>query len=543
MNFEKIKIELNNEDHILLNEIEDLRKKMDDIDPEKLNGQLFDSIKNKAIDSIAISLGVSDLMEGLSPKNGLDLENEYKSYLEWEKKPANEKSKEYKSTIIHPDEFKKFRDKTDNLVYNRNDLTGDVYKKAIKNKRVENPDGFICAYSGKHYKHGEKYDYEHVISAHEISQDRVLNYTTTIEERREITNSSDNIVVIGRELNQSLGKTKVDDKHQWVEKTSSKDPSKTNKEYHETDEKLIKETVDKSVKNINNLKQNKEVQYSIRTKSKIVVGNVAKGAAKAAVGKLLTITVVEIINEYQIEEKRDIKESIKNITNNIITKAKDVLDTFKNHSINGFISSLVDALLNSLFKIAKNIFKFIKTAFNSILNSIKILFNSNLSWEKRIDEALKILGVAVLGLIGIALEETIETALKTALPFTISFAGFISTILSGLIVGIGSVLVLQAFQKYKNNIELRKLQGDENSLLAKKAKVNLAQLGISDVTTTETVIKSIVIFENTLPLIQSFRNTIDENLNNIKKSNLTISDNIMRLNDKNNDLLNQLELL
>lgn len=544
MDFEKIEIKLNNEERQLLKEIDDLRDKMDDIDPKKLNGQLFESIKNKAIDSITLSLGISDLMDGISPKNGLDLENEYKNYLEWEKKPAKEKSKEYKAINIHPDEFKKFIDKTNNLVYKRDELTGDVYKKAIKNKRIENPDGFICSYTGKFYKHGEKYDYEHVISAHEISQDRVLNYTATLEERREVTNSSDNIVVIGRELNQSLGKTKADDKEQWGEKTSSKDSSKTNKDYHETDGKLIKDTVDKSVKNINNLKESKAVEYSLKTKGKIVVGNVAKGAAKAAVGKLLTITVVEIINEYQVEEERDIKESIKNISNNIMIKAKDVLDTFKNHSINGFVSSLVDALLNSLFKIAKNIFKFIKTAFNSILSAIKTLFNSKMSWDERIEEALKILGIAVLGLIGIALEEVIEKALVAALPFTVPFAGFISSILSGLIVGIGSVLVLQAYQKYQNNIEFRNLQGLENSGLEKMANVNLAQLGISNLKTTETVLKSTVIFENTMPLIASFKNFIEENLVNIKNSNLLIANNIEETKiiiDENNDLLNQLE--
>ncbi|TDE44397.1 hypothetical protein E0I26_08480 [Flavobacterium rhamnosiphilum] len=544
MDFEKIEIELNKEEVQLLKEIDDLRDKMDDVDPKKLNGQLLDSIKNKAIETIALSLGVSDVMDGISSKNGLDLEKEYKNYLEWEKKPANEKSKEYKATNIHPDEFKKFIDQTNNLVYNRDELTGDVYKKAIKNKRIENPDGFICAYTGKFYKHGEKYDYEHVISAHEISQDRVLNYIANVEERREITNSSENIVVIGREVNQSLGKTKVDDKPQWAGKMSSKEPNKTNKEYHEADEELIKETINKSVNNVNDIKESKIVDYSLKTKSKIVVGNVAKGVAKAAVGKLLSITVVEIINEYQKEEERDIKESIKNITNSIMIKAKDVLDTFKNHSINGFVSTLVDALLNSLFKIAKDIFKFIKMAFNSILSAIKTLLSSNATIEERINEALKILGVAVLGMLSVALEQTIEKALIAALPFTAPFAGFISSILSGLIVGIGSVLVLQAFQKYQNNIEFRNLQGLENSGLEKIAKVNLAQLGISNVKTTETVIQAIVIFDNSMPLIASFKNFIEENLVNIKNSNLLITNNILETKsiiDENDDLLNLLE--
>jgi hypothetical protein len=544
MDFEKIEIDLNNEERQLLKEIDDLRNKMDDIDPKKLNGQLFESIKNKAIESIALSLGVSDLMDGISPKNGLDLENEYKNYLEWEKKPAKEKSKKYKATNIHPDEFKKFIDKTNNLVYNREELTGDVFKKANNQLKIENPDGFICAYTGKFYKHGENYHYEHVKSTHEISQDRVFNYTTTVEERREFANSKENLVAIGGELNQSLSKTKIENIEEWKEQKSSKDSSKTNKEYHEVDDEKMAATVGKSVDKLNDIKESKRVEYSLKTKGKIVVGNVAKGAAKAAVGKLLSITVVEIINEYQKEEERDIKESIKNITNNIKVKAKDVLDTFKNHSINGFISSLVDALLNSLFKIAKDIFKFIKMAFNSILSAIKTLLSSNATREERINEALKILGVAVLGMLSVALEQTIEKALIVALPFTAPFAGFISSILSGLIVGIGSVMVLQAFQKYQNNIEFRNLQGLENSGLEKMANVNLAQLGISNVKTTETIIKSIVIFDNTMPLIASFKKFIEENLVNIKDSNLLIRNNIEHTKsiiDENDDLLNQLE--
>ncbi len=545
MDFEKIEIELNNEEHQLINEIDDLRKKMDDIDPKKLNAQLFNSIKNKAIESITISLGVSDVMDGISPKNGLDLEKEYKNYLEWEKKPANEKSKKYKPTIIHPDEFKKFIDKTNNLVYNRDELTGKDFTKAVEKKRKENPEGYYSGYTGKFLKHGDDdYQYDHGISANEVSKDKVLNYITSLEERRKFTNSDENLIPIERELNQSLGKTKIEDIDKWKEKKSNKDPNKTNKEYHEIDDKLMPKTLKKTLDKLSDLKQSKEVPYSVTTKGKIVVGNVAKGAAKAAVGKLLTITVVEIINEYQIEEERDLKESIKNITNNIMIKAKDVLDTFKNHSINGFVSSLVDALLNSLFKIAKDIFKFIKMAFNSILRAIKTLLSSNATREERINEALKILGVAVLGMLSIALEQTIEKALIAALPFTEPFAGFISSIHSGLIVGIGSVMVLQAFQKYQNNIEFRNLQEFENLGLEKRAKVNLAQAGINNVKTTEAVFQTIVIFDNTMPLIASFKNFIEENLISIKNSNLLISNNIIEtksINNENDDLLNILE--
>lgn len=543
MDYKKIEVELSNEEHQLIQEIDELTKKMDDVDPNELNGQLLDSLKRKALDSIAVSLGVSDILEGTS-KNGLDLDKEYKNYIEWERKPANERSKEYKTKNIHPDEFKKFLNATENLVYNRDELTGKTFKQAIKEQRNENPEGFNCAYTGKFYKHGEAYQYEHSISTNEISQDRTLNYVTTVDERRKFANSKENLVVVGSELNQSLGKTKVEEMDKWGEKKSNKDKSKTNKEYHSIDEEKMKETLEKSKAKLNDLKESKKVEYGIKTKGKIITKNVAKGAAKAAVGKLLSITVIEIVNEYQKEEEREFKERVNSIKTNIVAKAKEVFDSFKNHSIHGFITAVIDALINGLSKIAKNIFKFIKTAFSSILKAIKTLFDSSLPMQERINEALKILGVAVLGMIGIALEEIIEKAMVSALPFTAAFAGYISPVLSGLIVGIGSVLVLQAVQKYQNNIEIRSLRADENSKLDKKSRINLAQAGISDVKASEAVFQSISLFDNAMPLIASFANYIEENLTNIKKSNLATCLNIAEtqdLLDENNSLINKLE--
>jgi hypothetical protein len=212
-------------------------------------------------------------------------------------------------------------DKTKNLNYNRNDLTGDTFKKAKNELRSVNPSGFSDAYTGKHLKHGENYHYEHVTSTNEISQDKVLNYTTTLEERKKFANSKENLVAINGELNQSLGNTKIEDLENWKNATSKKDPTKTNKEYFEVDDQKMKETIETSLKAKNQLFKNKTITYGIKSKTKIAASNAIKSGAKAAIGQLLSITVVEVINEYKKEEDIEMSQRIKNISIGIKEKA------------------------------------------------------------------------------------------------------------------------------------------------------------------------------------------------------------------------------
>ena len=121
------------------------------------------------------------------------------------------------------------------------------------------------------------------------------------------------------------------------------------------------------------------------------------------------------------------------------------------------------------------------------------------------------------GLIGLALEEVIEKALLTYLPFTAPFAGYISPVLSGLIVGIGSVMIMHYWEKNKDNIELTRLNKQESLLLAKSSKISLLKTQISDVEATESVKITFSVFQKTLPLISSFKENIETSLDKVRE--------------------------
>ena len=274
------------------------------------------------------------------------------------------------------------------------------------------------------------------------------------------------------------------------------------------------------------------------------MNNGVKSGLKAAVGKLLSITVVELIEEFKIASETAMPERLKKVMRRVEERAMEIINTFKEFSINAFISTLINTILNSLLKTAKNLLKFIKTAFMSILRAVKVLFSSNYTKEEKQKEALKILGATVATLIGLALEEIIQNALIAAFPPIAGVAGYISPVLSGLIVGVGSVLILQGFQKYQNTIEFRKLKAEEESKLDNMAKINLTQAGVSDIEATESVKVSFSIFQGTLPIIESCRNQIDESLEEIRTTKNLIANKLSatkQTNNENDDLLKMLE--
>ena len=132
MDFEKIEIDLNNEDVQLIEDIQKLQKEIDEIEPNKMNGQLLDSIKNMAIESIATSLGLSDILENRAHNTGLDYEKEVKREEEWKKKPITDRSDTYKTKFVPNSEYNTMKDNAKNIKYNRNVHTDKDFDEARK---------------------------------------------------------------------------------------------------------------------------------------------------------------------------------------------------------------------------------------------------------------------------------------------------------------------------------------------------------------------------------------------------------------------------
>ena len=548
MEFEKIKIELDEKELELVNELNDIQDKISDLDAKNLSNDLMESIKTKSIETITMVLGVSDILEKRAHSNAFEASNDYKNYLKWEDTPKEKRSKSYSPKYLNEKEFNSLVNSAKDIpVYNKTERNKYLGKEFADRKNElyskEKPFTATDGYTGKKINRFDKdlsktSHVEHINPVYEVHKDPAFQKYLSQEERKKYVNSEENTCLTRADINISKGKTSIEKTPEWAEK---------NKERFDLDTEKINNKLKVASEKKKDTLQNKRIVYKAKEQTRIAGANAIKSGAKAAIGHLLTITITESIDEFKKENSEDdIKTKIKNITDRIQEKTKDLLNTFKESSISSFISTFIDALLNSVFKIFQNIIKFIKTAFWSIVKAVKILFSSDYTKEEKLAECKKILGVTVATLIGIALEEVIEKALISAFPFTAPFAGYVSPVLSGLIVGVCSVLLMQGFEKNKDSIELSKLKGDESLLLEKVSKISTVKAQVSDVEVTGSIKVTFSVFQGTLPLISSFKEQIDESLENIRETKGKITsrlEEIGKTQNENDDLLNLLESL
>lgn len=544
MNTKKIEIELNQEDIELIKEINEIQNKIGELDSKKLNSDLMDAIKDKAIESIATVFGMSDVFEMRAHSNAHEADLEYKRYKEWKSNTNDSSNNTYKPKYLHKSEFDSVLETKKNIpIYNKQErkkLEGEEFVQA-KDRYFhdEAPKYVEDGYTGEKINRfetvkKEKADLEHIEPLSQIHHDPVTNKYLSLEERRKFANSEENTTITKAGVNRSKGDINTDKVSDWADKNSERLG-------------LNKDEINEKLKKSANAKKkilfDKKIQYKAKEQVEIAGKNAVKSAGKAVVGKLLSITVIEVIDLYKQPEELSLSDKSKLLIKRITEKSKDLLATFKDSAISSFIGTLVDALLNSIFKIAKNIFKFVKTAFNAILKSIKILFDSNVTKAEKMREILKVLGASLAVSIGFILDELIEKASVAVFPAIAPFVGYISPVISGFIVGIGSILLLQAFERHKDKMEYNSLSLEEGKRMDRLKNSAVIKANIADYNSNKGILFNIQLFQGVLPLIEANNNAITESLGNIKalKNNIetSIKKNVLMI-DENNELLNEL---
>ncbi|MBD0824457.1 hypothetical protein [Aestuariibaculum marinum] len=547
MSIENLEIEIDQEELELIKEINETQNQMDNLDKKQLNSDLMNAVKDKAIETIAVVFGMSDVLEKRAHSNAFEADLEYKRFTEWKNTPEDQRSQEYKPKYIHTNEFNEVLETKKNIpVYNKEErkkLEGNEFVEAKLRHFNENAPKYVKdGYTGKEINRfetvrKEKADLEHTEPLSQIHHDPVLKKYLSLEERRKFANSEENTTITKAKINRSKGDIKTQDISEWADK---------NEERLGLNKDEINSKVKRSQEAKNKILFDKKIAYQAKDQIGIAGKNAVTSAGKAVVGKFLAITVAEVIDLYREPQELSFGEKAKLLVQRITAKAKDLFTTFKDSALGAFISTLVDALLNSIFKIAKNIFKFVKAGFNAVIKSIRILCDGKYSMKEKMNETLKVMGVAFAASIGFVIDELLDKALSAAFPFLIPFLPYMTPVISGLIVGIGSVLILQAFQKYQDNIAYTTLKVESAKLHQRQRDNAIVKSEISNHKVNKVVLTNIQIFQGVMPLIDANKKAIAEALSSIReiRSNIeaSIENNILILNE-NDDLLNELEAL
>lgn len=484
---EKIKFDLNKEEEKLLSELNSIQIEMKHCNPELINKQMLSELYKTSINSIAVALNISDFIEPDSRQYAINLQD-----------------------------LRDRKDMTSGDWRNSNRFKTE-YKKAVKN---------ICEKAGKingkresfiDYHTGEKlvavendYQFDHVKSVGELKDDVLLGFFLSTEDIANFLNSEDNLAATDRYLNNVKDKKNWEEWETWWDEPCKKDKTKTNAEYYNIDKERARKRFKQS-----QIAQNKIVKENLKSQAEQLSKQVGGFAIKMAAFKFVKIVVDEIIKECEKESTDKLADRMKMVGKRIFQRTDELWVTFKDSALASFISTLMDITINFFISTTKRAFKIIRQIFSSLINAIKILLDKNKTTAEKINSALKIIGAALVGVLGIMLDEIISEALKT-IPFFVPFADYISPVLSALIVGVGSTLILQIFIKYQSRIQYQRLSEKTNEISRKLDAVTIVKSQDSSIALTNAFNNLISIYANTCMIASSCEKDILLSLTSIQ---------------------------
>lgn len=484
---EHIKFDLNDEEAKLLSELNSMQIEMQQCNPELINKQMISELYKASINSIAVALNISDFIEP--------------------------DSRQYATNL---------KDLRDRKAMTSGDWRNSNRFKTKYNKSVKN----ICEKAGKvngnresfiDYHTGEKlvaveddYQFDHVKSVGECKDDTLLGFFLSSEEIEDILNSDDNLAATDRYLNNVKDKKSWEEWEAWWDEPCNKDKTKTNAEYYNIDKKRARERFEQSQEALN-----KVVKEKIKSQAKQIGKQVGGFALKMTIFKFVKIVINEIIKEFEKESTDKLADRMKKVGKRILQRADELWVTFKDSALASLISTLMDITINFFISTTKRAFKIIRQIFSSLINAFKVLFDQNKNTAEKINAALKIVGAALVGVLGIMLDEIISKALKTV-PFFVPFADYISPVLSALIVGLGSTFIIQIFIKYQSKIKYQRLSYKSNEINRKLDAITIVRSQDSSIELSNAFKGVISIFSNTCVVASSCEKEILLSLSSIQ---------------------------
>lgn len=298
---EHIKFDLNDEEAKLLSELNSMQIEMQQCNPELINKQMLGELYKTSINSIALALNISDVIE-----------------------PG---SRQYATNL---------QDLRDRKAMTAKDWRNSNRFKTKYNKSVKN----ICEKAGKingnresfiDYHTGEKlvaveddYQFDHVKSVGECKDDTLLGFFLSSEEIEDILNSDDNLAATDRYLNNIKDKKSWEEWEAWWDEPCNKDKTKTNAEYYNIDKKRARERFEQSKKALN-----KVVKEKIKSQAKQIGKQVGGFALKMTIFKFVKIVINEIIKEFEKESTDKLADRMKKVGKRIFQRADELWVTFK----------------------------------------------------------------------------------------------------------------------------------------------------------------------------------------------------------------------
>ena len=487
-----------------LSDMEELTKLQQNMNSRSsLGSDVFNLLQKAALDAASQIIDLSDVADGRVSQGGVII-----TPLNFEKQVfACDEDK------VRYDEFQNRR----NHSSDRFRRTKEYQERCAQiDEAIHTEGGATDCYTGKKLwgtPSEGKWDHEHIIPCNQYKEDVKAATYLNEEKLNKLVNSKKNVQPTSMSINRSKNDK---DPREWLNEKDKNGNFVVGKRGE--DRELVE-------KNINIAE--KERKYTIVKEAvKGQAQNAAIGVGKSTlfytgkllVGETLKISIVEFIAEFKnhvasagetlvMRFKRVFTNIAINVKNNLFTIWQKIKDAVKGN----VISEIINTIMNFFFTTAKRLFKLIRSMIGSIIKAFKVIFSKKASLEERLFEALKIISVGLATSLGYMLDELIEKAIVTGLPFLTPIASTISSIVSALIASIASALICMAFDRYKGKMKFKEQQSVYNNLLAKGVTRSIGLAQISHYRTSIEIFQTYQMFEKGVANMSIRCNDIEQN--------------------------------
>ncbi len=287
-----------------------------------------------------------------------------------------------------------------------------------ENSKLKKEGMLYDGYTGEKIKANGKTNLDHIISAKEISEDRIRILAGLKGE--DLANSPENLIITNESLNKSKSAYSMNE-------FLNREKNREEKRYSEDSIKRM-ENLDKRARKAYKTKLNIAYYTSSNFRKDLLTSSANVGVRmglRQAVGFLLTEVVFTVMDEFKKlkTEKLDeifaaISNGIKKGFENAKLKYKELISKFKDGVIAGIIGSLTTTLTNIFFTTSKNIIRVIRQSWVSLVEALKIvLFNpDNLPFGERMRAVAKIFATTASVIVSIVVREVLTKIGIAAIP-------------------------------------------------------------------------------------------------------------------------------
>lgn len=348
-----------------------------------------------------------------------------------------------------------------------NPIDGALYRSDLAQERraaFSENESIVDAYTGRELPKDGTAQIDHVISIKSIEQSPESHLAQTRDERVQTANVDENKAWTSRAVNQSKQDKPLTE---WMEQPNVSDPTKTNAEYYGVDEKRALEHHQKAEKAVQSeihgaliRKQSKEaLQTGIRTGVRLALRQmIGLFLVDIAEGIIADIRYVIRQGMKSVQDFAELlKKRMKETADTVRARWKDYLRAGMEGGIAGFLSSIITVVINNLLTTAKHIVTIIREGTLAVVRSARLIISPppHMSKEDVVFEVLKILSSAFAIALGLSMEEVVKKGL-TLVPGLAPMADTIARVVTGVLTGMGALLVMLAFDHLKAHIQFKK---------------------------------------------------------------------------------------